>query len=48
VVDFVLESPLLEMIGIEVKAAANVLNSDFNGAKRLRDQCADQFVAGIM
>ena len=47
-VDFVLESPLREVIGIEVKAAATVLESDFKGIKRLRDQCAQDFVTGIV
>jgi predicted AAA+ superfamily ATPase len=47
-VDFVLESPLREIIGIEVKAAATVLASDFKGLKRLRDQCGGDFVAGVV
>jgi uncharacterized protein len=47
-VGFVLESPLREIIGIEVKAAATVLASDFKGLKRLRDQCRSDFVSGIV
>lgn len=47
-VDFVLESALRDIIGIEVKAAATVLASDFKGLKRLRDQCGAGFVSGIV
>lgn len=47
-VDFVLESPRREVIGIEVKAAATVLEGDFKSLKRLRDQCAQDFVTGIV
>jgi len=47
-VDFVLESPLREVIGIEVKAAATVLEGDFKGLKRLRDQCGDGFITGVV
>jgi predicted AAA+ superfamily ATPase len=47
-VDFVLESPLLEIIGIEVKAAASVQLSDFKGLRRLRELAGAQFVTGIV
>jgi len=47
-VDFVLESALREVIGIEVKAAATVVTSDFKGLRRLRDQCGDGFVTGLV
>lgn len=47
-VDFVLESPQREIIGIEVKAAASVGASDFKGLKRLRDLGGDEFVSGIV
>lgn len=47
-VDFVLESALREVIGIEVKASATVLAADFKGLKRLRDLCGDGFVTGIV
>jgi len=47
-VDFVLESPLRTVIGIEVKAAASVNAADFKGLRRLRDQCADAFISGIV
>jgi predicted AAA+ superfamily ATPase len=47
-VDFVLESPLREVMGIEVKAAATVQVSDFKGLRRLQDQCGDSFLTGIV
>lgn len=47
-VDFVLESPLREIIGIEVKAAASVQLSDFKGLRRLREIAGSQFVTGIV
>lgn len=47
-VDFVLESPLREIIGIEVKAAASVQLSDFKGLRRLREIVGAQFVTGIV
>lgn len=47
-VDFVLESPLREIIGIEVKAAASVQLSDFKGLRRLREFAGAQFVTGIV
>lgn len=42
-VDFVLESPLRKVIGIEVKAAASVESSDFKGLKKLKEITGDQF-----
>lgn len=47
-VDFVLESPLREIIGIEVKAAASVQFNDFKGLRRLREIVGPQFVTGIV
>jgi len=47
-VDFVLESPLRAILGIEVKAAATVTSADFKGLRRLRDQCGKAFVSGIV
>lgn len=47
-VDFVLESPLRAILGIEVKAAATVTASDFKGLRRLRDLCGKAFVSGIV
>ncbi|MDO9243683.1 MAG: ATP-binding protein [Rhodocyclaceae bacterium] len=47
-VDFVLESPLRSIIGIEVKASATVTAGDFKGLRRLREHCKDAFVSGIV
>lgn len=47
-VDFVLESPLRAVIGIEVKASATVTSSDFKGLRRLRSLCGGAFVTGIV
>jgi len=47
-VDFVLESPLRAVIGIEVKAAASVNAADFRGLRRLREQCGADFLTGIL
>ncbi len=47
-VDFVMESPLREIIGIEVKAAASVQASDFKGLRKLRELAGAQFVTGIV
>ncbi len=47
-VDFVLESPLRQIIGVEVKAAASVDASDFKGLKRLQSQVGAQFLSGLV
>lgn len=47
-VDFVLESTLRSIIGIEVKASATVTAGDFKGLRRLREHCKDAFVSGIV
>lgn len=47
-VDFVLESALREIIGIEVKAAASVATSDFKGLRQLRKQTGSAFITGIV
>ncbi len=47
-VDFVLESPMRAVIGIEVKAAATVTSADFKGLRRLRDHCGQSFTGGIV
>lgn len=47
-VDFVLESPLREVIGIEVKAAASVNAADFKGLRRLREACGTGFLTGLV
>jgi predicted AAA+ superfamily ATPase len=47
-VDFVLESPLREVVGIEVKAAATVSAADFKGLRRLQEHTGNDFIAGIV
>lgn len=47
-IDFVLESPLREIIGVEVKASASVQLSDFKSLRRLREIVGPQFVTGIV
>ncbi|MBN8476655.1 ATP-binding protein [Sulfuritalea sp.] len=47
-VDFVLESPLGEMVGIEVKASATVTPADFKGLRRLAATCPHRFRAGAV
>ncbi len=47
-VDFVLESPLRAVIGIEVKAAASVNAAGFKGLRRLRELCGADFCSGIV
>lgn len=47
-VDFVLESPLRQIIGVEVKAAASVDGKDFKGLRRLQALCGPDFIAGIV
>jgi predicted AAA+ superfamily ATPase len=47
-VDYVLESPLRAVVGIEVKAAATVTLADFKGLRRLRDAAGTSFATGIV
>lgn len=47
-VDFVLESPLRQLVGIEVKASATVNAADFKGLKRLRSLAGDDFLTGLV
>ena len=47
-VDFVLESPDRHLIGIEVKAAAEVTLADFRGLKKLQTLTGKRFVSGIV
>jgi len=47
-VDFVLESPMRQIIGVEVKAAASVDGKDFRGLRRLQDLSGPDFIAGIV
>ena len=47
-VDFVLESPLRQLIAIEVKASATVQASDFKGLKKLQALAGDAFKTGLV
>lgn len=47
-VDFVLEDRSGRIVGIEVKAAATVRESDFKGLRTLRSLVGDRFVRGIV
>ena len=47
-VDFVLESPMREIIGVEVKAAATVQARDFKGLRRLQAHTGKDFITGIV
>ena len=47
-VDVVIEDHRGRVIGIEVKASATVVVSDFRGLRRLAKACGDRFVAGMV
>jgi predicted AAA+ superfamily ATPase len=47
-VDFVLESPQREIIGIEVKASATVQAQDFKGLRKLQALAGPAFITGIV
>ena len=47
-VDFVLESPIRQLMGIEVKASATVSASDFKGLKKLQSLAGDAFITGLV
>lgn len=47
-VDLVLEDRAGRIVGIEVKAAKNVVSDDFRGLRELRELAADRFVRGII
>lgn len=47
-VDFVLESPNRQLLGIEVKASATVLPQDFKGLRRLKAQTDNDFISGVV
>lgn len=46
--DFVVESSLRQIIGLEVKAAASVSASDFKGLRQLSKQTGSAFIGGIV
>ncbi len=47
-VDIVIENARGELIGVEVKAAATVKESDFRGLKKLSNLTGDQFKLGVL
>lgn len=47
-VDFVLENRRGELIGLEVKAAATISNSDFKGLRHLRETAPEEFRRGYL
>lgn len=47
-VDFVLENPMQEIMGIEVKASATVTASDFKGLRKLQDIAGKKFLTGLI
>ena len=47
-VDFVIENEAGDVVGIEVKAAATVVASDFRGLERLRNATDDVFALGVV
>jgi hypothetical protein len=47
-VDFVLENPAGQIVGIEVKAAASVSQRDFGGLQRIAAAAGSAFVQGIL
>jgi len=47
-VDIVLERSSRELAGVEVKAAATVVDSDFRGLRKLRDAVGKRFTAGVV
>lgn len=46
-VDIIIEQGQ-QLVGIEIKAAATVVPSDFKGLKKLQEACGDKFVAGVV
>jgi predicted AAA+ superfamily ATPase len=47
-VDIVLERGPASVVGVEVKAAASVNDSDFRGLRKLRDAAGKRFVSGVV
>lgn len=47
-VDFILENPAGQIVGIEVKAAASVTQRDFGGLQRVASAAGSAFVQGIL
>jgi len=47
-VDIVIEDRRGRIVGIEIKAAASVMSSDFSGLRILADACGDRFASGMV
>lgn len=47
-VDIVMEQGVRHVVGVEVKAAASVRESDFSGLKKLRSAAGERFKAGVV
>ena len=47
-VDIVIERGALQVVGVEVKAAATVTLADFRGLRKLRVAAGDRFAAGVV
>ncbi|GLR45593.1 hypothetical protein GCM10007880_61110 [Mesorhizobium amorphae] len=47
-VDIVIEDRRGRVTGIEIKAAATVMSSDFKGLRMLAEACGDRFVSGVV
>jgi predicted AAA+ superfamily ATPase len=47
-VDIVIERGARQLAGVEVKAAATAMKSDFSGLRRLREVAGERFVSGIV
>jgi len=47
-VDIVIENAIGQLVGVEVKAAATVKESDFRGLRKLSSLAGDQFKMGIL
>ncbi len=47
-VDLVIEDEARNVVGVEVKASANVSSRDFSGMRVLAEACGDRFIRGII
>ncbi len=47
-VDIVIEDSRGHIVGIEVKAAATVIQSDFSGLRKLSETCGKRFTLGLV
>jgi predicted AAA+ superfamily ATPase len=47
-VDFVIEGPRGQIVGIEVKSSATLKRADFSGLRKLEEAAGDKFVYGLL